>query len=142
MKKGKILPAYLDHIGIAVRPGSRLAEALAILGLPMTGSEKVEREKVDTDWIPLPVKQGNIELLKPTESDSVIGKFLDKAGRDGIHHLSFRVEKIAEVSARLSSAGFKLIYPQPKSGAHNCLVNFIHPGSTGGVLLEITEKQT
>lgn len=134
-------PAYLDHIGIAVKPGSRLAEALAILGLPVTSSERVEREKVDTDWIPLPVQPGNVELLRPTEPDSVIGKFLDKLGRDGIHHLSFRVESIEDVSAKLTAAGFRLIYPAAKPGAHNCLVNFIHPGTTGGVLLEISEKQ-
>lgn len=134
-------PAYLDHIGIAVSPGSRLAEALKILGLPVTGSERVEREKVDTDWIPLPLKAGNVELLRPTEPDSTISKFLAKLGRDGIHHLSFRVEDIEETSAALTAAGFKLIYPQPKAGAHNCLVNFIHPQTTGGVLLEITEKQ-
>jgi methylmalonyl-CoA epimerase len=133
-------PAYLDHIGIAVRPGSRLAEALALLGLPVTGSERVEREKVDTDWIPLPAVQGNVELLRPTEPDSTIGKFLDKAGRDGIHHLSFRVADIAAVSARLQAAGFRLIYPEPKPGAHHCLVNFLHPQTTGGVLLEITQK--
>lgn len=134
-------PAYLDHIGIAVGSSSRLAEALALLGLPVTGSERVEREKVDTDWVPLPVVQGNVELLKPTDPESVIGKFLAKAGRDGIHHLSFRVEDIKAVSAKLAAAGFRLIYPEPKPGAHNCLVNFIHPGTTGGVLLEITEKQ-
>lgn len=134
-------PAYLDHIGIAVGSSSRLAEALALLGLPVTGSERVEREKVDTDWVPLPVIQGSVELLKPMDPESVIGKFLSKAGRDGIHHLSFRVEDIKAVSAKLSGAGFRLIYPEPKPGAHNCLVNFIHPGTTGGVLLEITEKQ-
>ncbi|MGE3262533.1 MAG: VOC family protein [Bacteriovoracia bacterium] len=133
-------PAILDHIGIAVRPDSRLAEALAILGLPVTGSETVEREKVDTDWIPLPVQPGNIELLKPTEKDSVIGKFLEKSGRDGIHHLSFRVEDIEAVSAQFIQAGFKMVYPAAKPGAHRCLVNFIHPATTGGVLLELSEK--
>jgi methylmalonyl-CoA epimerase len=134
-------PAYLDHIGIAVRPESRLAEALKILGLPITGSERVEREKVDTDWVPLPVVQGNIELLKPTEGDSVIGKFLGKSGRDGVHHLSFRVESIELAQKALVSAGFKMIYPQAKPGAHGCLVNFIHPQTTGGVLLELTEQR-
>lgn len=134
-------PAYLDHIGIAVGSSSRLAEALALLGLPVTGSERVEREKVDTDWVPLPVIQGNVELLMPTDPESVIGKFLAKAGRDGIHHLSFRVEDIKAVSAKLVAAGFRLTYPEAKPGAHNCLVNFIHPQTTGGVLLEITEKQ-
>lgn len=134
-------PAYLDHIGIAIKPGSRLAEALALLGLPVTGKERVEREKVDTTWIPLPPIAGHVELLEPTESASTIQLFLDKAGRDGVHHLSFRVEDISEVSARLKAAGFNLIYPEPRPGAHDCLVNFIHPKSTGGVLLEITEKQ-
>lgn len=132
--------AHLDHIGIAVKPGSRLAEALGILGLGISGSERVEREKVDTDWIPLPAIAGNIELLKPTENDSVIGKFLEKTGRDGVHHLSFRVQGIEAVSANLVAAGFKMIYPQARPGAHQCLVNFIHPATTGGVLLEISEK--
>ncbi len=134
------MPAYLDHIGIAVTEHSRLAEALEVLGLKVTGQERVEREKVDTVWIPLPVKQGNVELLKPTEPDSVIGKFLAKSGRDGIHHLSFRVDDIGEVSGKLAAAGFRLIYPQAKPGAHGTLVNFIHPQTTGGVLLEISEK--
>src|SRR3982750_4015771 len=103
-------PAYLDHIGIAVQPGSRLAAALEILGLKVTGKERVASEKVDTTWIPLPAVAGHVELLEPTEQDSVIAKFLEKIARDGVHHLSFRVEKIADVSARLQAAGFKLIY--------------------------------
>ena len=134
------MAAYLDHIGVAVKPGSRLAEALALLGLPVTTKERVEREKVDTTWIPLPVKQGNIELLEPTEPSSTIQQFLDKSGRDGVHHLSFRVDNIEDVSSRLLGAGFKLIYPKALPGAHGCIVNFIHPKSTGGVLLEITQK--
>lgn len=133
-------PAYLDHIGIAVTPGSRLAECLTVLGLGVTGSELVEREKVNTLWVPLPAIQGNVELLQPTDPESVIGKFLEKNKRDGIHHLSFRVEDIAAVSAKLAAAGFRLIYPEPRSGAHNTLVNFIHPQTTGGVLLEISQK--
>lgn len=134
-------PAYLDHIGIAVKPGSRLAEALAVLGLAVTGKERVEREKVDTTWIPLPPVAGHVELLEPTEPASVIQTFLDKNGKDGVHHLSFRVEDIKAAMAALQAKGFQLIYPEPKAGAHDCLVNFIHPKTTGGVLLEITEKQ-
>jgi len=134
-------PAFLDHIGIAVKPGSRLAEALALLGLPVKSHERVAREKVYTTWIPLPLLPGNVELLEPTEPSSTIQIFLDKMNKDAVHHLSFRVESIDEVSERLASAGFQLVYPEPRSGAHDCLVNFIHPKSTGGVLLEITEKQ-
>ncbi len=134
-------PAFLDHIGIAVNPGSRLAEALAVLGLAVTGTETVAREKVDTGWIPLPSKPGHVELLHPTEPSSLIQAFLNKQGRDCIHHLSFRVSDIRVVSARLIAEGFPLIYPEARPGAHGCLVNFIHPKGTGGVLLEITEKQ-
>lgn len=122
-------------------PGSRLAAALELLGLKVTGKERVEREKVDTTWIPLPPIAGHVELLEPTDPSSTIQLFLDKTNRDGVHHLSFRVEDIKAVSARLEAAGFKLIYPEPRPGAHDCLVNFIHPKTTGGVLLEITERQ-
>lgn len=133
--------AYLDHIGIAITPGSRLAAALEVLGLPVTGRERVEREKVDTTWIPLPPTAGHVELLEPTDPASTIALFLDKQKRDCIHHLSFRVEDIRATSAALVSAGFALIYPEARAGAHDCLVNFIHPKTTGGVLLEIAEKQ-
>jgi methylmalonyl-CoA epimerase len=101
----------------------------------------VEREKVDTTWIPLPPVAGHVELLEPTEPASTIQAFLDKAGRDGVHHLSFRVADIRATSAHLVAAGFTLIYPEPKAGAHECLVNFLHPKTTGGVLLEITQKK-
>lgn len=134
-------PAYLDHIGIAVTPGSRLALALKTLGLPITGHELVAREKVNTEWVPLPEEPGHVELLHPTEPDSTIGKYLEKNKKDGVHHLSFRVEDIRKVSDLLVKEGFRLIYPEPRPGAHNCLVNFLHPQTTGGVLLEITEKQ-
>lgn len=133
-------PAYLDHIGIAVTKNSSLAKALAVLGMKITGQEQVPREKVETQWIPLGDPSGHIELLLPLEENSTIGKFLEKNQRDGVHHLSFRVEDILVASDALTKAGFKLVYSEPKMGAHHCLVNFIHPQTTGGVLLEITQK--
>jgi methylmalonyl-CoA/ethylmalonyl-CoA epimerase len=135
------MSAYLDHIGIAVQPGSRLAAALEVIGFKVTGKERVEREKVDTTWIPLPPVSGHVELLEPTDPTSTIATFLDRTKRDGIHHLSFRVDSISATSAKLTASGFTLVYPEPRAGAHDCLVNFIHPKTTGGVLLEITEKQ-
>ena len=134
-------PAYLDHIGIAVTPNSNLAKALAVLGLPIEGKESVDREGVDVEWIALPQESGHVELLHPQSPETTIGKFLSKNGKDGIHHLSFRVENILETSDKLQAAGFRLIYPMPKNGANDCLVNFLHPQTTGGVLLEITQKQ-
>lgn len=131
------MAAYLDHIGIAVGKNTKLAQLLAVLGLPVTGEEIVAREEVRTEWIPLPRQPGNIELLHSTREGSTIGKFLEKTGRDAVHHLSFKVDDIDAMSAELKSAGFKLIYEAPKPGAHNTLVNFVHPGTTGGVLVEI-----
>jgi len=134
------MKAHLDHIGIAVRPDSRLHEALRVLGLPVTGSEEAAREKVKVDWVPLPREEAHVELLRPAAPDGTIQKFLDKSGRDGVHHLSFRVGDVRAAMKALEAAGFRMIYSEPRPGAHGCLVNFIHPQTTGGVLLEITEK--
>lgn len=134
------MPTYLDHIGIAVKPDSRLLKALEIIGLKAAGKEEVASESVEVEWVPLP-KPGKIELLRPTSEASTISKYLNKTGKDGVHHLSFRVDDIAKISEKLKAQGFQLIYPQAKPGADNCMVNFIHPSTTGGVLLEITEKQ-
>lgn len=134
------MAAYLDHLGIAVKADSRLAELLRVLGLSVAGREQVASEKVNVDWIPLPLKQTKIELLQGTSPDSAISKYLAKQGRDGVHHLSFRVENMAKAMQALSDAGFQLVYPDARPGADHCIVNFVHPSSTGGVLVEITQK--
>lgn len=135
-----MIQAYLDHIGIAVKPASRLAELLKILGLPISGQEEVPREQVRVDWVPLPAKQGKIELLQGSSPESAISKYLAKNGKDGIHHLSFRVQDIAAAMAAISAAGFRLVYPEARDGADHCLVNFVHPASTGGILIEISQR--
>lgn len=134
------MPAFLDHIGIAVKPDSPLRQALEIIGLSSAGKEEVVREKVEVEWVPLP-RPGKIELLRATSADSAIAKYLNKMGKDGVHHLSFRVDSIKDISERLAAKGFQLIYPSPRPGADDCMVNFIHPSTTGGVLIEITEKK-
>ena len=136
-----MIQAHLDHIGIAVRPDSRLAELLKILGLPVAGQEMVAREQVSVDWVPLPVKLTKIELLQGTSPESAISKFRAKNSKDGVHHLSFRVADMAEAMAAISSGGFRLVYPEARDGADHCLVNFVHPASTGGILVEITQKK-
>lgn len=137
------MKAYLDHIGVAVHPRSRLAELLEILGLPITDSETVEREQVDVDWVPLPNRQKTkIELLQPTGREGAIAKYLAKSGRDGIHHLSFRVGDIEGISEELLAAGFQLVYPESREGADDCMVNFVHPASTGGILVELTARRS
>jgi methylmalonyl-CoA/ethylmalonyl-CoA epimerase len=133
------MSAYLDHIGIAIKPDSPLKRVLEIIGLKSTGKEEVESEKVEVEWVPLP-KPGKIELLRATTEDSQIAKYLEKNNKDGVHHLSFRVDSVEKISEKLKQAGFQLIYPKAKPGADGCMVNFVHPKSTGGVLIEITEK--
>ena len=132
--------AYLDHIGIAVLPGSPLAKCLTVLGLSITSSEEVAAEKVAVDWIPLPQKPCKLELLHASDPQSAVAKYLDRHKRDGVHHLSFRVDAVAATSAALQAAGFQMVYDTARPGAHSCLVNFVHPSTTGGVLVEITEK--
>lgn len=81
-----------------------------------------------------------IELLEATSADSPIAKFIEKRG-GGIHHIAVEVENIEESLAKLKSEGARLIDEQPRIGAENCLIAFVHPSSTNGVLLELIQKQ-
>lgn len=129
----------LDHIGIAVNSldeGRRFYEAL---GMSEMVVETVESEKVKVGFFTL--KNGSrIELLEPTSNDSAVAKFLEKRG-PGIHHICLRVQNIREVMKALKDKGLRVLSDEPKRGAHNCLVAFVHPVSTGGVLVELSEKE-
>ncbi len=131
---------YLDHVAIAVE---NLADAIKVyedIGLTFDDHhEVVEEQKVKTAFAAID-ENAHIELLESTSDDGPIAKFIEKKG-PGIHHLCFRVKNVEEKQASLSGKGFKFIYPKAKVGAGNCLVNFIHPKSTGGVLIEISEAQ-
>jgi len=128
----------IDHIGIAV---SDIDEALAFweqaLGLAFAGVEVVESQKVKTAF--LPVGEAMIELLEPTSDDSAVAKFMEKKGA-GIHHIALYTDDIEGDLARLADAGVKLIDETPRRGAHGKLIAFVHPKSTGGVLLELCSK--
>ena len=88
----------------------------------------------------LETKNGaNLELLEPTSDDSPIAKFLDKKG-PGIHHVCLRVEDLEAKLKELKASGVRLINEEPKQGAHGCRIAFVHPKSTGGILLELSEK--
>lgn len=133
--------ATLNHIGIAVRDLPRLKQLFGLLGLSVDRSEVVPTEGVTTHFLPLPKVQASLEFLEPMSADSTIGKFLQKRG-PGIHHLSFEVKTgaLGPLSEKLRSEGFRLIYDSPKPGAHHMRVNFIHPESAGGMLIEIMEQ--
>lgn len=126
----------LDHLGIAVKS---LDAALDFwekqLGLTLSLRELVAVEQVNAAM--LPVGESRIELLEPTNADSVIGKFLEKHG-EGIHHVAIKVPDLAAAIERLRSSGARILNePRPGAGGH--LYSFVHPSSTGGVLLELIQ---
>ena len=127
----------IDHLGIAV---SSLEKALGFyeqqLGLSVSLRETVEQEEVKVAM--LPAGESRIELLEATGPDSVIAKFIEKRG-EGLHHVALKVPDLAAVVARLKTAGARLLNdPRPGAGGH--LYVFVHPSSTGGVLLELIQE--
>ena len=128
----------IDHIGIATRGIDEAAEIWRdVLGLNIVESEEVVDQRVRVAM--LPIGESKIELLEATSADSPISKFLDKRG-PGIHHIAVCVDDVRDALANLKSKGVRLIDEQPRMGAGGCLVAFVHPSSTGGVLLELVQK--
>lgn len=129
----------IEHLGIAVKSlgfSDDLFERL--LGKPNYKQETVEREGVITSFYE--VGESKIELLEATKEDSPIAKFIEKRG-EGIHHIAFGVENIYEEIERLKKNGFTFISEEPKEGADNKLVVFIHPKTTNGVLVELCQEK-
>jgi methylmalonyl-CoA epimerase len=126
----------IDHLGIAVRS---LDGALAFyeeqLGFPAGPRETVEHEKVNV--VMLPAGGPRIELLEATGSDSVIAKFIEKRG-EGLHHVALKVPDLGATVERLKAQGARLLN-EPRAGAGGHLYVFVHPSSTGGVLLELIQ---
>jgi methylmalonyl-CoA epimerase len=127
----------IDHLGIAVRS---IDEALKFyrdqLGLDVSMRETVEVEKVHTAM--LPVGESRIELLEAAAADSVIAKFIDKRG-EGLHHIALTVPDLNAAVERLKASGARILN-EPRKGAGGHLYSFVHPSSTGGVLLELIQE--
>ena len=133
----------LDHIGIAVNSLDEGEKFWKILGLiPDDGDEEVHDQGVITRFIPIAdekQKPAMIELLEPTGDDTPIGKFIAKRGV-GIQQICFEVEDIALMIEKLLDSGIKMIDAKPRIGSKNCLIAFVHPKSTGGILVELSQK--
>lgn len=125
----------IEHIGIAVK---NLADSIPVFeSLLNTGcykEETVESESVRTAFFA--VGEQKIELLESTDPDGIIARYIEKKG-EGIHHIAFAVDDILAEMRRLSAAGFTLLNTEPKPGADNKLVCFLHPKDTRGVLIEL-----
>jgi len=126
----------IDHLGIAVKSiEAALGFYQGQLGMQVASRETVPHEKVNVAM--LPVGGPRIELLEPTDPDSVVGRFLARRG-EGLHHIALRVPDLAAAVTRLRAAGARLLNePQTGAGGHRYV--FVHPSSTGGVLLELIE---
>jgi len=136
--KGKTEGLRLDHLGVAVNSIAAARSFYESLGMAVAHEETVEHEKVKTAM--LPVGESRIELLEPTEEDSVIGKFLAKRG-EGLHHIAVHVDGIDAMFTRLKAQGVRLASDAVRVGAGGHRYFFVHPTSTGGVLLEIVSPQ-
>ena len=128
----------IEHIGIAVKDLNVAGNIYSrLLGIEHYKTESVESELVQTMFF----KAGDskIELLQATAPESAIAKFIEKKG-EGIHHLAFDVTDILSEMERLQGEGFVLLNKEPKRGADNKLVCFIHPKDTNGVLIELCQQ--
>jgi len=128
----------IDHLGIAVRSiEAAMPLYTGMLGLELHEIEEVADQMVRTAVFP--VGESRIELLEPTSPESPVAKFLEKRG-EGIHHVALGVQDVAAALAKLKAEGARLIDEAPRRGAGGAMIAFVHPKSTGGVLLELCQR--
>jgi methylmalonyl-CoA/ethylmalonyl-CoA epimerase len=129
----------LDHVAVVVKDLTKAKELWANIGLNFSEEEEVvESQGVKTAFASMD-HNAHLELLCPHGESGPIHKFIEKKG-EGIHHLCFKVPDVVAKCNELKEKGFVLINAEPVPGAGGCLVNFIHPKSTGGVLIELSQK--
>lgn len=131
---------YLDHVAIAVSNLDRAQKVWEDLGLTFNPEREVVPSQQVTTAFAHVDEHAHIELVCPINAEGPIQKFIEKNG-EGIHHMSFKVPDVQKKTEELIASGYKMIYEKAVPGANNCLVNFIHPKSTGGVLIEIATSQ-
>lgn len=129
----------IEHIGIAVKDLNQANDLFRkLFGEAAYKQEAVESEHVATSFFQ--IGPNKVELLEASNDESPISKFIQKKG-EGIHHIAFEVDDIRTEMARLKEEGFQLLNDEPKKGADNKLVCFLHPKSTNGVLVELCQEQ-
>lgn len=133
----------IDHIGIAANTLDEGSRFWKLIGLTADGEDdRVDDQGVTTRFFPLNEIEHsitNIEILEPTGPSTPIGKFLEKRG-PGIQQLCLAVDDIEEMIAHLVNNGVRMIDSVPRKGAHNSIIAFVHPKSTGGILIELKQR--
>jgi methylmalonyl-CoA/ethylmalonyl-CoA epimerase len=127
----------LDHIGIAVKSIAESLKVYEAMGLKAVGVEEVAEQKVRVAF--LPIGEAEIELLESTAPDGPVAKYIEKNG-EGIQHVALRVDNLEAALAEMKAKGVRLIDEKPRYGAGGAKIAFVHPRSTGGVLLELSER--
>jgi methylmalonyl-CoA/ethylmalonyl-CoA epimerase len=136
--------ANLNHIGIAISNLPQMTKLFGLLNLQINHIESMPEQGVMTHFLPLPESEAGhpttLEFLEPLSPDGTVAKFIQKKG-PGIHHLAFSVSpgELEPLCQRLRGEGFRLLYESSQRGAHGMMINFIHPSSAGGILIELTE---
>ena len=129
----------IDHIGIAVKSiDQALSVYEGVLGLKPAGLEEVADQKVRVAFLPL--GDSEVELLESTSPDGAIARYIEKNG-EGVQHVAFRVDDLEATLARLKERGVRLIDEKPRYGAGGARIAFLHPKATGGVLIELCERE-
>ena len=138
----------LNHIGIATESGDgkssqQLEKLFKLLKINRGISESVPEQGVDVHFFNLDGTPPHLELLAVKDPNGTVAQFIKKRG-PGIHHLSFQVEQgtLDSLCTKLLGEGFKLIYDRPKAGAQNMRMNFVHPATAGGILIELMETRS
>ncbi|MBC7863687.1 MAG: methylmalonyl-CoA epimerase [Bacteroidia bacterium] len=127
-----------EHIGIAVKDIEKSNELFTkLFGKKFYKIENVESEHVATSFFMM--GETKIELLQATDPESAIAKFIEKKG-EGVHHIAFAVDDIYAEMKRLEAEGFEILNKEPKKGADNKLICFLHPKTTNGVLIELCQE--
>jgi methylmalonyl-CoA/ethylmalonyl-CoA epimerase len=129
----------IEHIGIAANDLNGISDIFGdLLGLQLSSREKIDDQQVITDIYE--TGSGKLEFLKATGPDSPIAKFIDKKGK-GMHHIALKVDNLQVALDYLKAQGVQLIDTSPRIGAEGFKIAFLHPKSTGGVLIELCEKK-
>ena len=130
----------IEHVGIAVDDLNGISDIFGdLLGLELRSREKIDDQKVITDIYK--TESGKLEFLKATDENSPISRFIDKKGGGGIHHIALIVDDIEVALNFLKEKNINLVDSKPRIGAEGYKIAFIHPGSTGGILIELCEKK-
>lgn len=127
----------ISHIGVAVQNIETAARLYTdVFGLLLAGTEEVPDQKVKVCFIP--VGESRVELLEPTDPEGAVAKFIANKG-EGVHHIAYEVEDLEKALAICREKGLRLIDAKPRRGAGGAKIAFLHPKSTGGVLIELCE---